>query len=1147
VSSSNLSRVLRGWLKSTFRMKDRAQSDFTKCRRDMFSRIGRLVLLVGLLLATGGASHGVFAQDVTASISGFVTDSARAAVSGASVTVINFATGEQRKTLTDDNGQYIVVGLPVGTYTVFIEQKGFKKYVQQNVVLHVNDKTPINVALETGNLQEAVTVTAGARLVKTETHTVEGLLTGEQIRELPLNNRNFTQLTQIVPGVSSVQPSTVGFGGLSIVAISVNGSRTTAINWSIDGARNVDTGSNATLFNYPSVDAIAEFKILTNSYDAQFGRNAGGVVNVVTRSGGKEFHGGFYEFLRNDVLQARNPFQTTPLRGLSDNRCFTEANPENDPECVYKGPLRYNNFGYNVGGPVWIPRFYSRGHDKTFFFFSEEWRRQRGVSVLAGQYPTVAQRNGIFNTTIKDPTTGQNFQNNRIPDNRIDPNAKAIIVHFMPLPNSPSEGLNQFRTVASSPSDFRQELLRVDHSFNNNWRIWGRYVHDITSTVETGGLFKNLIFPGVSTTATKSPADNVVVRLTTVISPTLLNEVAYDVARNAITSVLTGNALRSNFLDINIPEIFPGSASGALPEIVFPTNTFANPLGVGSPFQNDNPSHTFSDNVTWTRGAHTVKLGGLFSFEAKNENSQGASTPGRFSFTGKFTGDFFADFLLGLAQTYTEDETDVTVHERFRTYEWYFQETWKLRRNLTVDLGVRHSIFQNPYDTENLLISFLPQLFDPAKAVKLASNGSIIPSSGDRFNGIIFAGENSPYGRYVQTNDYNAIGPRIGFAWDPFSHGKMAVRGGFGIYYDRSLIGIVEENAFSDPKANQRVGIDNALLGNPAGGAPNTSIFPLGLTATGDPFKVPTVIQWSLGIQRELTKNTFAEVTYAGSHGYHLLHQFQLNQPRPLAAAGGGLNFVRPFIGFAGINVRETTANSSYNSLQASFRKRLSQGFLFNASYTFAKTLTDSSDDRGTTPQDSLNYRIERGRAAYQRAHVLNLAYLWEVPFPKDAPAHLDWFLGGWQVAGSTFFWSGVPLTIIQSGDLLQNGGNTRPNLIADPEGPQTIAQWFNTAAFAPATTTFGTSGRGVVIGPGVHNWDISLVKNFRWRENLRLRFSTDFINAFNHLNPGFPNLFPSFTKQTDGTFKQTNANFGRTTAVARDPRIIQVGLKFNF
>ncbi len=1116
----------------------------------MTIRVIKLLRLVMLLLILGGASLAASAQDVTASITGFVTDTAGAVVTHAAVTVTNSATGEQRKATTDDNGQYTIASLSIGTYTVVVEQTGFKKYIQENIVLHVNDKTPVNVQLEAGSVQETVMVSAGSSLVKTETHTVEGLLTGEMIRELPLNNRNFAQLTQGVPGVSSTQGSTVNFGGLSTVAISINGSRTTAINWSIDGSRNVDTGSNATLFNYPSVDAIAEFKILTNSYDAQFGRNAGGVVNVVTRSGGKAFHGGLYEFVRNDVLQARNPFQTTPLRGLSPNDCFTEAHPENDDRCKYKGPLRYNNFGYNVGGPVWIPGIYSRGHDKTFFFFSEEFRRQRGVSVLSGLYPTDAQRRGIFTTPIKDPTTGLNFTNNTIPDNRIDANAKAIIANFMPLPNSPSEGPNNFRTVASSPADFRQELLRVDHNFNDNWRIWGRYVHDVTTTVEPGGLFNGLIFPGVATTATTSPADNVVVRLTTVLSPTLLNEVGYDYARNAITSVLTGNALRSNFPDIKIPEIFDGSPSGGLPAVAI--TGFSSPLGVLAPFQNDNPSHTISDNLTWSRGAHTLRVGGLISFEAKNENSQGASTPGSFSFTGNTTGNAVADFLLGRARSYTEDQTDVTVHERYRAFEWYAQDTWKVRRNLTIDLGVRHSIFGNPYDKNNILISFLPQLFDPAKAVTLnpaagALNGTIIPGSGDRFNGIIFARDNSPYGKYVQSSTYNTIGPRIGFAWDPFNDSKMAVRGGFGVYYDRSLIGIVEQNGFADPKANQRVSIDNTFLSNPTGGAPNTSIFPLGLTATGDPFKIPTTIQWSLGVQRQLTKDTVFELTYAGSHGYHLLHQFQLNQPRPLVAAqkgGVGLNFVRPFVGFAGINVRETTANSSYNSFQASFRKRLNHGLLFNGSYTFAKTLTDSSDDRGNTPQNRLDYRSERGPAAFQRAHVVNLSYLWEVPFPKDAPAHLNAVLGGWQIAGATFFWSGLPLTVTQGGDLLGTGGNTRPNLIANPDGPETIAQWFNTAAFAAATTNFGTAGRGIIIGPGVHNWDISLVKNFRWRENLRLRFSTDFVNAFNHSNPGNPNVAPTYDA---ATLKQTNTNFGKITALSRDPRIIQFGLKFNF
>src|SRR5262245_55611641 len=927
----------------------------------MYSRIVRLVLMVALLLATGGASHGVFAQDVTASISGFVTDSSGAAVSGASVTVVNFATGEQRKTNTDESGQYIVAGLPVGTYTVFIEQKGFKKYVQENIALHVNDKTPINVALEAGNVQESVTVTAGAPLVKTETHTVEGLLTGEQIRELPLNNRNFAQLTQVVPGVSSTQATTVGFGGLSTVSISINGGRTSAINWSIDGSRNVDTGSNSTLFNYPSVDSIAEFKILTNSYDAQFGRNAGGIVNVVTRSGGRQFHGGAYEFIRNDVLQARNPFITTPLAGLGG-----PGNP------IFKPPLRYNNFGWNLGGPVWIPKLYNKDREKTFFFFSQEWRRTRALQVNTGQFPTQAMRDGVFPTSIKNPATGQPFANNTIPKDQMDQNAVQIVQNFMPLPNA-SDSPTTFRTVASAPTNFHQELIRVDHNFTDNLKIYGRYVHDNQATVEPGGLFNGLVFPGVATTATNTPADNVVVRLQQVISPTLLNEVGYDFARNAITSALTGNALRSNFPDISIPEVFAGSASGGLPGISI--SGFSNPLGVLAPFANDNPSHTITDNFTMLKGPHTLKAGVLISWEAKNENSQGGNTPGSFSFDGTFTGNAFADFLLGRAQTYSEDQTDVTVHERFRAYEWYAQDYWKIRRNFTLDLGLRHSIFLNPIDTKNVLISFLPQLYNPANAIKYNPNGTIIPGSGDRFNGVIFAGENSPFGRNVQNSTYNTLGPRIGFAWDPFSDGKMAVRGGYGIYYDRSLIGIVEQNGFSDPKANQSISINNTFLSNPTGGAPNTSIFPVSLTVTGDPFKIPTVQQWSLGIQRDLGHDMGLEVTYAGSGGNHLLHQFQLNQPRRLAStqAGVGLNLVRPFLGFGVINDRETTATSRFHSLQTHFNKRLSHGFMFDLAYTWARTITDSSDDRGNTPQNTLDFKDERGPAAFQRTHVVTI------------------------------------------------------------------------------------------------------------------------------------------------------------------------------
>src|SRR5215831_14834659 len=424
--------------------------------------INRTLLCLALVLLGTGFAAAARAQDITGTITGFVRDSSGAMISGATVVVTNKATGEERRVTTGEQGEYTVALLLVGTYTVTVEQSGFKKFVMDNVALHVNDRIAINAELQTGNVQESVTVSGSVPLVKTEEHTVQGLVTGEQIRELPLNNRNFAQLTQIVPGVSSTTGSTLGFGGLTTISISINGSRTSSANWMVDGSRNVDTGSNATLFNYPSVDSIAEFKILTNSYDAQFGRNGGGIVNVVTRSGGRQFHGGAYEFIRNDVLQARNPFITTPLVGLGG-----PGNP------VFKAPLRYNNFGWNLGGPVWIPKLYNKDKEKTFFFFSQEWRRTRAFQVNTGQFPTQAMRDGVFPTTIKNPVTGQPFSNNTIPGNLMDQNAVQIVKNFMPLPNA-SDSPTTFRTVASAPTNFHQDWFRFINTFTATPKVKGR-------------------------------------------------------------------------------------------------------------------------------------------------------------------------------------------------------------------------------------------------------------------------------------------------------------------------------------------------------------------------------------------------------------------------------------------------------------------------------------------------------------------------------------------------------------------------------------------------------------------------------------------------------------------------------------------------
>ncbi|MGH9829954.1 MAG: hypothetical protein ACREDR_42625, partial [Blastocatellia bacterium] len=388
------------------------------------------------------------------------------------------------------------------------------------------------------------------------------------------------------------------------------------------------------------------------------------------------------------------------------------------------GPHRYNNFGYTLGGPIYIPGLYKQ-RDKTFFFFSQEFRRDRTTAIDTGTYPSALERSNAISAIHSA-------------GGAVDANALAIMNHFLPLPNA---GGDNFLLTAPSPTNFHQELVRIDHRFNDKWSIWGRYIHDNQTTQEIGGLFNHLVFPGVADTATSTPADNVVIRLATVITPSLLNEVGYDFARNAITSSVVGDGLRKNFSDINIPQKFNGNTAGLLPNVFI--SGFSAPLAFFGPFHNDNPSHTAVDNLTYTRGSHTFKAGVLISREAKNEDAGGGFN-GQFNFNGTITGNALMDFLEGKAASYTEGSNDVIVHERFKTFEWYVQDSWRVRPNLTLTLGLRHSIYLNPTDANNLLDSFLPRLYDPAKAVTLNPDGTIVPGSGDLFNGLAFAGKNSP-------------------------------------------------------------------------------------------------------------------------------------------------------------------------------------------------------------------------------------------------------------------------------------------------------------------------------------------------------------------------------------------------------------------
>jgi outer membrane receptor protein involved in Fe transport len=1109
-------------------------------------------LLLALFAMTIPALFGQ--GETTGSITGVIRDASGATIPNATITLTNKDTGSKQVQTSSGDGQFNFNALNLGNYELSVEAAGFRKFVQESIVIHVNDRLRIEPSMQVGQQAETVTVTSTTVQVETEKPTLSGLVNETQVRELPLPNRNFMGLALLVPGVTLTSGREISMGGLASTPISINGSRQTAVNYMVDGARNTDTGSNATVFNYPSVDAIGEFRILTNSYDAQFGRNAGGIINVIVKSGTRDFHGAAYEFDRNDKFAARDALQFT--RPISDRDSL-------------KTPLRYNDFGWTLGGPFFIPKIYPKSKSKTFFFFSEEWRKTRGFSVLATDIvPTADQLNGIFTTSIKDPTTGNPFPNNTIPAGRIDPNAQALIKSgYFPAPNL---GANQFRFVGGSPTDFRQELLRVDHDVTDNWRLMVRYIHDQFNTLNPTGIWSGSPLPGLFPNNTQTPATNIVTRSLNILNPHMLNEFQFDYATNAISSQLASTrGLLANVPGFKVNPIYPNGPQhnqiGVIPGLGISGITTASPDVF--PFFNENPSFTWQDNFTWSKGKHEFKFGGLYSSEHKNENAGGPNTNGSFNFNGNVTGNGFADFLLGRPNSYSEDQTDVRVHVSYKAFEWYAQDTWKVTPRFTAMLGLRWSYYGNPTDDLNILASFVPGLYNPANAVKLTPSGSLATDAngnviGDRFNGVIFpkgllAGHDSPWGRKVQNDVYSNYSPRVGFAWDPTGQGKWSIRAGYGIYFDRSLVGIIEQNGFSDPLANASVNIDNPSYTDPRAGAPRNAVFPIGITSIGTPFKTPRTQQFNFNVQRELGTGSLLQVAYAGSSSDHQLGDVFINQPQPTAARafGNQLNQVRPYIGFASITDRETRFNSNYNALQTLFRQNLSDryGVVANIAYTYSKVITNSSGDRGFTPQNDFNLSAERGPASYDRTHVLTPSIVWTIPYSHSMGAVARQLMGGWEIASIMNFWSGTPLTVSQSGDPIQVGGSLRPNVIGTPtihnSNSTRLCYIYSSAnpfcaglsgadafqALTATATTFGNSGRGVIRGPGVFNIDLAAYKSFIFRENgPRLQFRAEAFNALNHMQLNNP-----------GTNVSTSS-FGQITS-DRGPRIIQLGLKFLF
>ncbi|MGB0040983.1 MAG: TonB-dependent receptor [Terriglobales bacterium] len=1196
------------------------------------------------------APWALFAQD-TASITGTVTDASGAAVAGAQVTIASPEHGLQRASHTNSNGDFLFAALPIGSYNLSVAAKGFKTYEANGVILRVAQIARVNVGLQVGaTKEEVIVVGASVAQVETQSSELSGVVTGKEITQLELNGRNFTQLATLVPGVSNQSGQDEGQIGITAnVSFSMNGGRTEYNNWELDGGDNMDNGSNTSLNVYPSIDAIAEFRVLTSNYGAQYGRNGSGTVEVETKSGTKDFHGDLYEFVRNDDFNARQYFESSVP------------------------PYKKNDFGYTIGGPVYIPKLYNTDKQKTFFFWSEEWRRDKVPGqVFNTPVPSNTERTGDFSDLCpsaaagvqvpfyraNDPDcpgtafSGPNGDTQTFPGNQvtIDPAGQALLA-LIPPANGGVPGGALYVAAPSQPTHWREELFRIDHNISDKLRAMFRYTHDSWDTITAVPLFSGASFPTVQTNF-NGPAVSLVARLAWV-SPKLLNEFTFSYTTDHIITSSTGypnpNAWQ---LPSGLPigSFFNNGFGGKLPDITLTGNA-----AYGGGFYQDvngewpegkynsNPTYTYRDNVTKLIGSHNLQFGAYFVAAQKNELS-GLFINGSLGFdvsSTVSTGNAFADLLTGQVASYSQGSNQIKFYNRYKILEPYLQDDWRLTPKLTLNLGLRVSMFGTYRDRYRQAYNWDPNLYTLANAPQIDIDGSItgfpgalVPGVGNIFDGLVQCGVSNVPAGCMKGHLFNPA-PRIGFAWDPQGNGRMAIRGGYGIFF--------EHTNGEESNTEGMEGQSSPLLQSPteynvsgytnlgtAGGTTSVE-FPLTFFSIPDKAVWPYMQQWHLDVQREVAKNTIAAISYVGSKGTHLGRQRDINQiyPTPISqnpyavgqpisqndcntvsidptsgqatatvngntttgswannlavACGNDPDPYRPHYGLGSIQRLENTASSNYNALQGSLRKSVG-ALQINGSYTYSHSIDDSSSRLDGGFVDSYNTASARGNSSFDIKHMLNLGYVYDLPFFKaNGMAHT--FLGGWQYSGIFTWQTGAPFSAINTADYPDNAGvggesgvvaGSYADVVGNPKVgippasesaiPGYAGLFYNPGAFfAPRGLTFGDSGRNSLRNPGRTNFDMAMFKHFAVTESKAFEFRAEAFNIFNHTefaSLGGDGGSAAYNGLESGT--NSAACYGGPNNSAGDPsclsssnflhlgavhpaRVLQLGLKFIF
>jgi hypothetical protein len=1135
------------------------------------------------------------AQNVSASLKGRLVDPAKAVIAAVEVVLSHTATGALLKASSSGDGLFVFPAAPAGVYNLEINAPGFEKQTQARIELTAGEIRDLgDITLTIGQIRQAVTVVDTPVSLQIASGEKSGLVSGEQLNELALKGRDFFSLMTLIPGVVDTSESRETTANTAIDGIYINGARNDMKHFTVDGVGTIDTGSNTTIHYQPNMDSIAEVKVLTSNYQAEYGRSAGGVISVITKGGGREFHGTGWGTFRNEALNANNFF--------------------NNRTSIPKTAYRYAIGGFSLGGPIFIPERFNANRSKLFFFVSQEYtHRQVDSGAVYNNMPTALERQGDFSKTvdtngkllsITDPLTNQAFPGNIIPRNRINPVGQSIL-SFFPLPNyvdpDPAQVYRRnYKAAASGAHPRRNDMVRIDTYPFSKLNGYFRWIRDYDDQELPFNGFNYLY----SSFMHPNPGHGYAGHVTYTAKPTLVAE--FSVGKSWVSwqyRPKEPEKVERTAIG-NIPQWFPNvpttnDKADLVDSLQLPNMSFGgtpvNPPSItvnNKQHINSNDTWDITNNLMWVRGSHNVKTGVYVHLNAKTQ-VQSLNWNGTLNFGVDTNNPFntrnsYSNALLGYFNTYSESTLGGHFDGKYWTTEFFLQDNWRVRHGLTLDYGVRFYHLAQQADQRYSVSSFSPQRYDPRKAPLLyrpgfdskgnrvainpltgeatyaAMIGLFVSGSGDFANGMAVAGKDGNPAGVVQVPLLSAA-PRIGFACDPSGRGRTVIRGGAGVFFDRSRQ-LINSNTINNPPVAYT---PTAYYGNldtftESGGAigPSTIRF-----AFPDPHaKYPAVMSYSFGMQRMLPFKTVIDVSYVGNVSRHLLQARNLNAIPMYARfnpanqdptqAGKPLpdNFFRPYAGIGDLTTYEFAAGAGYNSLQIQAQRRMAKNLRFGAAYTWAKALgVANTYDQAVSPYFSPRRR-NYGPLNFDRTHTLSLNYMYTLPKPGKSLGNpvFSYILDDWTISGVTMFVSGPPFTpsftTAANSDVTGSSESAVITVIGNPrldKSEKTFSRNFNTEAFAATPLrSFGNAGVNILRKPGINNWDIALSKSFRigLGEKRPLMFRAESYNTFNHTQ--FSNL--DTTGRYDAQGRQTSLSFGAFTA-ARPGRVISFALRFRF